>query len=171
MSIKYTRMQVPLRRMTFEITPIKKWVENRCQGFVLNLFCGSTSLDVIELRIDSTASTEAGNPTKALHVMDALVYCTSSLAPSKGLITTVILDPPYSYRKSMEMYGGRVMSPFNRLKDAIDNNIIAPGGRVITFGHHSVSMGAKRSYRLDEVLILSHGGAIHDTLACVEIKE
>ncbi len=80
---------------------------------------------------------------------------------------TILLDPPYSYRKSMEMYQGAIMSPFKRLKDAIPR-ILSPGGIVVTFGYHSVSMGLTRGFAIDRVLLISHGGAIHDTIATVE---
>jgi hypothetical protein len=43
----------------------------------------------------------------------------------------------------MEMYGGKITSPFNALKDGICK-ILKDNGSVITFGYHSVSMGKKR---------------------------
>lgn len=72
-----------------------------------------------------------------------------------------------SYRKSMEMYNGKVMSPFNALKDAI-LPILTDTGIVITFGYHSNSMGEVRGFKQEHILLLSHGGAIHDTIAVIE---
>jgi hypothetical protein len=42
------------------------------------------------------------------------------------------------------------------------------GGIVITFGYHSVSMGAGRGFAVQQVALFSHGGAIDDTIATVE---
>lgn len=46
--------------------------------------------------------------------------------------------------------------------------IMNVGGRVITFGYHSVSMGKRRGFTQERILLMSHGGAIHDTIAVVE---
>jgi hypothetical protein len=79
----------------------------------------------------------------------------------------VILDPPYSFRKSMEMYEGKITSPFNALKDKI-MKIINPKASIITFGYHSVCMGKKRNFIQEKILLMYHGGAIHDTIAVKE---
>lgn len=42
------------------------------------------------------------------------------------------------------------------------------GGKVITFGYHSNTMGAGRGFTVEKVCLFSHGGAIHDTIASVE---
>ena len=56
---------------------------------------------------------------------------------------------------------------FNEIKDMIFK-ILNKEGIVITFGYHSVSMGKTRGFIQDKVLLMSHGGAIHDTIAVVE---
>ena len=43
-------------------------------------------------------------------------------------------------------------------------------GRVITFGYHSISMGKSRGFSQEKILLMSHGGAIHDTIAVIERK-
>jgi len=67
----------------------------------------------------------------------------------------------------MEMYDGCVSSPFNMIKNFLPN-VLHKSGLVITFGYHSNVMGEKRGFEQEELLIMSHGGAIHDTLAIVE---
>jgi hypothetical protein len=69
----------------------------------------------------------------------------------------------------MEMYNGHKASKFNQTKDLIPN-ILNKDGVVITFGYHSVSMGKKRGFEQKEILLISHGGAIHDTIAVIEQK-
>jgi hypothetical protein len=145
--------------MTFKMKPIKKWVEENCEGLVLNLFAGETKLNIAETRVDS-------NPEMlADYYMDALKFVRSY--DHKILFDTVLLDPPYANRKAMEMYKGHMASPFKQLKDEIPK-ILRPGGIVITFGYHSVSMGKIRGFEVEHILLMSHGGAQHDTIATIE---
>jgi len=156
--MKFSYMKTPLRRYTFENKRIREWVEQHVEGVALNLFAGKTFLNCREVRNDLREDMPAD------YHMDALEFVkTYDQAP----FNTVILDPPYAYRKSMEMYDGAVSSAFNMVKNLIPN-VLHKKGLVITFGYHSNVMGEKRGFAQEELLIMSHGGAIHDTLAIVE---
>lgn len=48
-----------LRRRTFEAPKMKKWVEDNSYGYVLNIFAGSTRLDLNEVRNDSDSEADA----------------------------------------------------------------------------------------------------------------
>jgi hypothetical protein len=157
-TVSFDHIRCPLNRYTFSVKPIRNWVESQCQGNVLNLFAGPTKLALDELRNDM----DPGMPAD-FH-LDALEFLRSWQGKK---FRTVLLDPPYAYRKSMEMYNGMVCSPFRQLKDAI-LPILKPNGRVITFGYHSIVMGSYRSFHLERLALFSHGGAIHDTIASVE---
>ena len=159
--MKFTYMKTPLNRYTFKNDRIRLWVEKNSQEPLLNLFAGETPLALREIRNDIREEMPAD-----FH-MDALEFVKQWHGEPFG---TVLLDPPYSFRKSMEMYEGKVMSPFNALKNAI-TRILQQEGSVITFGYHSVSMGKKRGFEQEHLLIMSHGGAIHDTLAIVERQQ
>ena len=152
-------MQTTLNRYTFSNKRIRKWVEDYCEGLTLNLFAGKTKLNLSEVRVDSNSDMPADYHMDALQFLREYDY--------KTRFSTVLLDPPYAYRKSMEMYDGHVASPFKQLKDETPK-VLAPGGIVITFGYHSVSMGAVRGFEIEHVLLISHGGAIHDTIATIE---
>lgn len=149
-----------MNKYTFKSKKIREWVEENCEGLILNLFAGETLLDIEEIRNDIREEMPAN------YHMDALEFVKTISEP---LFNTVLLDPPYAYRKSMEMYEGAVASPFNKLKDAIVE-ILKPNGIVITFGYHSVSMGKGRGFEQEHILLMSHGGAIHDTIAIIERK-
>ncbi|NOW95959.1 hypothetical protein [Mucilaginibacter sp. SG564] len=152
-------IKCPLHRYTFSVKPIRNWVEQVCSGNVLNLFAGKTILDLKECRNDLDPDMPAD-----YHV-DALAF----LNEWKGnQFDTILLDPPYAYRKSMELYKGIICSPFRKLKDAIPN-CLSPGGKVVTFGYHSIVMGNNRKFKVERLAIFSHGGAIHDTIASVEV--
>jgi hypothetical protein len=158
--MKFTYMKTPLRKYTFENRRIREWVEMKVEGRVLNLFAGKTLLNCREVRNDLREEMPAD------HHMDALEFVKTWQGDSFG---TIILDPPYAYRKSMEMYDGAVSSPFNQIKNVIPN-ILTLEGIVITFGYHSNVMGEKRGFEQDHLLLMSHGGAIHDTIAIIERK-
>lgn len=153
-------LQAPLNKYTFNSPRIRKWVEDRCSGRVLNLFAGKTLLSVKEVRNDIRLEMPA-----AYHY-DAVEFVKKWTGKK---FNTIILDPPYSYRKSMEMYGGATMSAFNYLKNLLPD-ILAPEGQVITLGYHSVSMGKSRGFVITYICLISHGGAIHDTIITVEEK-
>ena len=155
MEIEY--MKTPLHKYTFSRKPIREWVESNSKGRVLNLFAGKTKLNLDEFRVD------ADNTMIADWYGDAYKF----IKNCKEKFDTIVLDPPYAYRKSMEMYNGKKASKFNEIKDMI-HKILNKEGIVITFGYHSVSMGNSRGFEQKKILLMSHGGAIHDTIAVIE---
>ena len=161
--IKITYLKQNISRWTFSSPKVGEWVKNvTLSGEVLNLFAGKTHLfenddNHIETRVD--ISDEFDPP----FLSDAALF----LQSIHGSWETIILDPPYSYRKSMEKYKGKTVSNFRKVKDLIIELPVKPK-RVITFGYQSVSMGESRGYKVSELLIVSHGGAYHDTIATVE---
>ena len=165
MSFKFTYLRQPLNRYTFKAPKIKAWVEEHCQSkHVLNLFAGPTRLvGCIEVANDIDP-----NMPCTLFRMDAL-ECAKYLGERGELFDVILLDPPYSYRKSMELYNGHKNSRFKQLLDVLPD-ILTPLGWVITFGYHSRVMGASRGFRIREICLISHGGAQHDTIAAVEMR-
>lgn len=157
--IRFVFIRCPIHRFTFRVRQIRQWVEQECEGSVLNLFSGYTLLQVNETRNDLDPASPA-----AYH-LDALDFVAAWNGKAK--FNTILLDPPYSYRKSMEFYGGRTASRFARLKDALPG-ILAPHGNIITFGYHANVMGRNRGFAVEAIALFSHGGAIHDTIASVE---
>ncbi len=163
MSSIFTYLRQPLNRYTFKAPKTRAWVEEHCKGkYVLNLFAGPTRLNgCIEIANDIDP-----NVPSTLFSMDAL-DCAKHLREKGELFDVILLDPPYSYRKSMELYNGHKNSRFKQLLDVLPD-ILTPPGWVITFGYHSRVMGASRGFRIREICLISHGGAQHDTIAAVE---
>ena len=129
---------------------------------MLNLFAGPTRLmGCIEVANDIDP-----NVPCTIFQMDAL-DCAKNLGQKGELFDVILLDPPYSYRKSMELYNGHKNSRFKQLLDVLPD-ILTPKGWVITFGYHSRVMSASRGFRIREICLISHGGAQHDTIASVE---
>lgn len=162
MSLELFYMEQPIRKYTFEMPKAKLWVEDVVEGKTLNLFAGKTKLNCDEIRNDIDPDV---NPD---YNMDAFEFVNYAL--KEGLrFNTVILDPPYCLRKSMEKYNGRIVSNFRKIKDIL-SDIICDNGIVITFGYHSTCMGKSRGFSKEKLLIIGHGGSYHDTIAVVERK-
>ena len=157
-SVKLELIRTSLNRQTFKSEAIRFWVESNSTGLVLNLFAGKTALGINEIRndIDKAAS--------AHYHKDALDFVVEYNGEK---FDTVILDPPYTYRKSMEMYNGNLNSRFKLIADNLPD-IITPSARVISFGYHSTFLGKKRGYELEKMCIFAHGGAQHCTIAIIE---
>lgn len=154
MNINY--ISTNLKRYTFQSKKIKEWVESKCIGKTLNLFAGLTPLNINEYRVDINK------------IMLANEYCDAYDYVKKCKIKydTVILDPPYAYRKAIEMYNGNYTSKFRLIAD----ELMKISDRIISFGYHSTFMGKIRGYELNEMCVFGHGGAQHCTIGIVETK-
>lgn len=159
--MKLTYFKTTLLRYTFDSQRIMDWVVSRCEGRVLNLFAGLNLLPVNEVRNDVNEEMPAD------YHMDAVDCLKFMIEYKAARFDTVILDPPYSYRKGMRKYQGATCSNFKIVKDLL-LEMINPNAKVITFGYHSISMGKTREFEQEELLVIGHGGAQHDTLAIVE---
>lgn len=146
-----------LRRYTFESPKIKKWVEDNSKGKVLNLFAGKTKLNLDEVRNDIDKEALAD------YHLDALEF----VKKCKQKFDTIILDPPYAYRKAMEMYNGNYSSKFKQIADLVPN-ILKKDGKVISFGYHSTFLGKKRGFNLTKLCVFAHGGSQHCTIGIIE---
>ncbi len=51
-------------------------------------------------------------------------------------------------------------------RDVIAHTLSAP--KVLSFGWSTSCMGKKRGYRIDEILLVAHGGGHHDTICVAE---
>lgn len=173
---KFVFLQQPLKRFTFQVTGIREWVEAECRGkTVLNLFGGPTRLNgCVETSNDkdyeTTPRDKDEQPLKieTTYHLDAL-ECVQLLIGIHKKYQRIVLDPPYSYRKSMEMYNGNKNSRFKQICDLLPQ-LLESDGKIITFGYHSIVMGEERGFRVIEICLISHGGAMRSTLATVEEK-
>jgi hypothetical protein len=156
--MKFTYLKQPLNKYTFKSPKIKEWVESRCKGNVLNLFAGKIKLKVKEIRNDIDKTMIAHSYKDAYNFVKEWI----------GIkFDTILLDPPYAYRKAMELYNGNYTSKFNLIKEELPR-ILNANGIIIVFGYHSVFMGKKRGFETKEICLINHGGAQHDTIAIVE---
>ena len=162
--IDFTYLKQPPKKYTFEQQKLKAWTEKWCKGKVLNLFAGKVRLNVDEFRVDINPDM---NPDACIDALDfAKSYELLELHKYMP-INTVVLDPPYNWRKAKEKYGDKMIGDFPRLKDDLVR-ILEPGARVITFGYDSVGMANKRGFVKIAICLVCHGGDHHDTICTVE---
>jgi len=156
--MKLEMIKTPLKKYTFEAPKIKEWVENVCVGKTLNLFAGKIKLNIDEFRVDANKDMVADIYSDAY---DFIKNC-------KDEYDTVLLDPPYSYRKSIEFYNGNYTSKFKLIADELPRIT----KRVVSFGYHTTFMGKKRGFELNQLCVFGHSGAQHATIAIIEqLKE
>ena len=152
----------PPKKYTFQQPKLKLWTEDWCQGTVLNLFAGKTRLNVDkEIRVDLSHDMDAD------YYMDSLTFLHGYEEYCDEKIDTVILDPPYNWRKAKEKYGNRMIGQYPILKNMIAR-LLEPGSRVITFGYDSVGMARSRGFRKIAICLVCHSGDHHDTICTVE---
>jgi len=119
------------------------------------------------------------NPkTSAAYHMDARDFL--KMIAQKGIMAdVVVLDPPYSPRQISDCYAmiGQKATQVDTQSSALYKTIrdlasviVRPGGVVLSFGWNTTGMGKARGYKIEEILIVPHGGAHNDTLCMAERK-
>lgn len=157
---------------TFSIKPIGEFVR-------AYLACSKVSIDPFARNRSWATYTNDINPTtSAQSHQDAETFLKE--LGLKGIAADLaFFDPPYSPRQITEHYkaaglpvtsndtqNGRL---YKRTRDALDE-LIAPGGVVLSFGWQSAGMGIGRGYELLETMLVAHGGGHNDTICIAERK-
>lgn len=162
--VELVYIRQPPRKYTFEMPKLKKMIENECkEGLVLNLFAGKTRLNINEVRVDLS---DEFNPDYNMDAYEFVCYAREN----NMKFDIIILDPPYSLRKSMEKYNGKVCSTFNKIKEEL-SYILNDGGKVISLGYHSSCMGQIRGFSQEKIILIGHGGSHHDTICLIEKQD
>ena len=157
--MEFTYLTQPPKRYTFQQPKLKKWIEKQCRGKTLNLFAGMTKLNINEIRVDNDKDATAD------YYMDVLEFV--YFAKGKMKFDTVILDPPYTFRKSKEKYNGGYIGSFPKLKNAL-LSILSKEAIIITLGYDTVGMSKSRGFEKKAICIICHNGDHKDTLCLVE---
>jgi len=155
--MKFTYLQQPPRKFTFEQPKLKKWTESWCNGKVLNLFAGKTKMNCDEYRVDVNEEMIAD------YYGDAYEFVKNT----DMKFDTVIFDPPYNLRKAREKYQGKYIGSLTKIKNELPR-IMNNGGRIIHFGYDSVGMGKGRGFEKIAVCIVCHSGDHNDTICLVD---
>jgi len=160
--MEFTYLTQPANRYTFKQPRLRKWVEDHCEGKVLNLFAGKVKLNVNEIRVDIDPEADAD------YYIDAYDFVYTCV--TDGIkFDTIVLDPPYNLRKSREKYEGRCIGSFTKIKDLL-SNILTDNGVIITLGYDTVGMSKSRGFSKEAICIVCHNGDHNDTLCLKERK-
>lgn len=164
----FTRQWAMPNKHTFLIEPIgnliRRYVGNGL-GWI-DAFAGENS--PAEIKNDL-------NPEKPTQFhLDALEFLRSQPDESAS---GVIYDPPYSMTQAKECYdkyGSDKFEPtsmqyWGDCKNEI-RRVLRLHGKVICCGWNSNGVGKGRLFRLDEILLVAHGGSKNDTMVTVETK-
>lgn len=95
-NVKFTYLSQPPKRFTFKQPRLKIWTESWSKGKVLNLFAGTTKLNVDEFRVDVNREMLADWYGDAFDFVK-----TTDLK-----FDTIIFDPPYNLRKARQKIKG-----------------------------------------------------------------
>ncbi len=161
MGIKLEYLMQPANRWTFKQPKLKTYIESWCKGNILNLFAGKTKLNVNEFRVDLS------NEFKPDHLGNAFDF----INETKLKFDTIILDPPYSIRKSREKYNGKYIGKLTKIKNEIvSRNILNSNGIIISLGYSSVGMSKSRGFKKIGICLVCHSGDHNDTIVVIEEK-
>jgi hypothetical protein len=93
-------------------------------------------------------------------------------------VSLFLFDPPYSPRQVKDCYQNigikftaqDALSSFYSLVKDVAKDKVLPGGYSVSLGWNSNGMGKARGFEIVEILMVAHGGNIHDTICTVERK-
>jgi len=156
--IEFSYLAQPPKKWTFEQPKLRKWIEEHCQGKVLNLFAGKTKLNVNEFRVDSS---DEFKPDWLGNAMDFI-------KTTEMKFDTIILDPPYSLRKSYEKYQGHYIgSKWTQVKREL-KRVCNLKCKVISLGYNSQGMSKINGFKKVAILLICHNGDHNDTIVTME---
>lgn len=155
---------------TFQIKPIRGLLTKYrpYPGIIIDPFANSSKWATITNDLNPEYDTD--------YHLDALDFLKLF---ENETVDMVVYDPPYSLRQVSECYknvGIPVTSETTQSSwrskhlDEI-TRIVKPEGLVICFGWNSSGVGIKRGFRLEEVLLVPHGGSHNDTIVTVERRK
>lgn len=147
---------------TFKIKPISLLLEIRMRvGIWVDPFANNNSPVQVTNDINPEMNTQ--------YHMDAVAFLETFEDAS---VDGVLLDPPYSLHQVTISYKGYGKKRVIALTPVYDqcSRIIKPGGLCISFGWNSNGLSQKRYFKIEQVIIIPHGGHHNDTIVTVERK-
>lgn len=161
--LKMSYHTVRPNRWTFQSTKIRKWVESRLSGRVLNACAGKTRLNHDHRIVRNDINEERDADTH---------YDISQISEyfEPESFDTVVYDPPFSDFQSDTKYEGEKVGSESLAKREIDA-ILSPGGTVIQFGYTTTCMPNSLDYERLEVGVWNTLGRSNDYLSTIDQKD
>ena len=166
--IKFNRIWAMPNKNTFQIKPIKELIEKYLHtlndnSVILNPFANSSTYGITN-DIDPQYNTD--------YNMDALNFLKQF---EENSVDCVLYDPPFTPRQIAECYKkmGRSVkmettqaSYWTKQKEQI-SRIVKKNGLVFCFGYNSGGVGQKLGFKIEEILLVPHGGNHNDTIVTI----
>jgi len=149
-------------RWTFQSDKIRRWVEQRLNGRVLNACAGKTKLDHDGeiVRNDIDEQRDADLHVDVTEIADHFDRCS---------FDTIVFDPPFSEYQANKSYEGRTVGKVALTKRQF-HELLKAGGTVIQFGFTTTNMPISLSYEREAVAVFNTLGQMNDYLASVDRK-
>ena len=149
-------------KWTFQSDKIRRWVERRLEGRVLNACAGKTKLahDHEIVRNDLDEDRDADLHVDVCEIADHF---------ESESFHTIVYDPPFSQNQANRSYDGKQVGDDALTKRQFDE-LLAPGGRVIQFGFTTTCMPVSLGYERLEVGVWNTLGRCNDYLSVVDKK-
>jgi hypothetical protein len=153
----YNRAFAVSIKNTFSIEPLKDFVEHYLstnlvkKPIIIDPFVGSSKYGTLTNDIDKNVD--------AMYNLDAEVFLDMLL--EDGVKADVVLYDPPSNVKQCGFYTG--------VKDRI-RPLVKPDGLVLSFGGSSMGVG-KKFGDYEEILLVTHGGVVNDTICVAQRKD
>ena len=154
-------------KWTFQSKKIRRWVEERLQGRVLNACAGKTKLahDHEIVRNDLDENRDADLHVDVCEIADHL---------EAESFDTILYDPPFSENQATRSYelddGDAVVAGNDAVAKRQFDELLRPGGRVIQFGYTTTCMPMSMKYDRLEAVIWNTLGRSNDYLSVVDKK-
>jgi hypothetical protein len=159
---------------TFDIPPISALLDKWVNGarLVVDPFARDSKRALL--------SNDLNPNTSAKFHMEATAFLDHLIANNVvAMADAVLFDPPYSPRQISECYKAVGLDVgmketqnarlYKTVRDGLDK-VLKPGGIAVSCGWNSAGFGDGRGYKVEEILLVAHGGAHNDTIVVVERK-
>jgi hypothetical protein len=178
--MKINRIWAMPSKNTFTIKPINKLISGIIQEIrVKRVLIGSRIIDPFAgnspFNNEIDYSNDLDSSKNVTHNMDALEFIKRF---DDSSVDCILFDPPYSPRQISEHYKKHKKtvnmqttqaSFWTNLKKEI-SRIMRKDGTVITCGWNSGGIGKTNGFKIEEILLVPHGGWHNDTIVTVERK-
>ena len=163
--MQITRVWAMPSKWTFTIRPIKELLSRYVYGYWCDPFAGRNS--PAQVKNDLSGEVEFN--------MDAIEFLKSR---DNEEFDGILIDPPYSLRQVSEHYkkagieitGWHTSPGWGATIKNEAKRVLKKNGIAICFGWNSIGLGINRGFRMEEILLVPHGGSKNDTIVTVETK-
>jgi len=149
-------------RWTFQSDKIRRYVEHKLQGRVLNACAGKT-----KLTHDHEIVRNDKNPDRDADIHVDVCEIADHFEPES--FDTIVYDPPFSQNQANRSYDGKQVGDDALAKRQFDE-LLSPGGKVIQFGFTTTCMPMSLGYERQSVAVWNTLGRMNDYLSVVDKK-